>query len=416
MTTMANRYGYGGANVSNVIAGAGVSRPTFYDYFSDRDDCFVATLRDIQMRLLQRVEADVASKPAEQALTSAFGAVVDFATVEPAGALFLMSEAMAGGRAALDARDHAIAELQHVVELAHREIATDAEIPDVSPRIVLGGAFRLLASRLRRGEVALARAREELAQWVDSYRQPAGSLRWQSLMPLPLERGAVPVKPLAAPNSLPPGRPARSTEEVAANRRQRIMYAAAQLAEQKGCNATTIAEITRLAGVDGRAFYAAFADKQDAFMAAHELGVQQVMSTMATAFFTGVRWPERIWQAGGALTSFLQSNPMFAHVGFVEAHAVGPAAVQRVEDSHLTFTIFLQEGYQQQPRRMPPSRLALEAIITSIFEIVYLEARKPGTSGISGMRGHIAFMALAPFLGASEANDFIDQRLAEASS
>jgi len=143
----------------------------------------------------------------------------------------------------------------------------------------------------------------------------------------------------------------------------------------------------------------------------HELGVQQVMSATAGAFFTGASWPERMWEAGRAFTGFLQSNPMIAHVGFVEAYAVGPAAVQRVEDSHVTFTIFLQEGYQQKPRRTPPSRVALEAIITSIFEIVYREVRGRKDARVTGMLGHMAFLALAPFLGPAEANRFIDQKL-----
>lgn len=220
------------------------------------------------------------------------------------------------------------------------------------------------------------------------------------------------IEPLPVPSLLGPGRPGLSKEEVAANHRERILYAAARLAEKKGYSATTIADITRTAGVDGRAFYAAFADKQEAFMAVHELGVQQVMSATAGAFFTGASWPERIWAAGRAFTGFLQSNPMIAHVGFVEAYAVGPAAVQRVEDSHVTFTIFLQEGYQEKPRRTPPSRLALEAIITCIFEIVYREARsRPDDPRVSGMLGHMAFLALAPFLGAVEANAFIGGKL-----
>jgi len=37
MVIAANRDGYAGANVSAVIAEAGVSRPTFYDCFEDRD-------------------------------------------------------------------------------------------------------------------------------------------------------------------------------------------------------------------------------------------------------------------------------------------------------------------------------------------------------------------------------------------
>ncbi len=232
--------------------------------------------------------------------------------------------------------------------------------------------------------------------------QPA-SWRWLSFAPTGTGPSPAPTAQPLAPDA--------PTKDLAANHRQRILYAAAQLAESKGYNATTIADITRLAGVDGRAFYGAFADKQDAFMAVHEIGVQQVMSATAEAFFTGASWPERMWAAGLAFAGFLERNTMIAHVGFVEAYAVGPGAVQRVEDSHVTFTIFLQEGYQQQPARTPPARLALEAIITCIFEIVYRQARASRKPRVSGMLGPMAFLALAPFMGAEEADRLIDRQL-----
>jgi AcrR family transcriptional regulator len=413
MVTTANRDGYAGANVSKVIAEAGVSRPTFYDYFADRDDCFLAALDAIQQRLLRSVRDAVAQRPPEQAIEAGVTAIVTFASNQPAEALFLTSQAMAAGPRALNARDEGICEIEAAIEDARRLAQPTGLSADVSPRVLTGGLYRLLASRLRRGEPGLSRAIDELSAWIASYERPTGEHRWDRLeaTPLPPLSPALTLGPLPAPSPLPPGRPGLSKEEVAANHRQRILHAAAQLAEQKGYNATTIADITRLAGVDGRAFYAAFAEKQEAFMAVHEIGVQHVMSAAAGAFFTGASWPERIWEAGRALTGFLESNPMIAHVGFVEAYAVGPAAVQRVEDSHITFTIFLQEGYQQKPRRTPPSRMALEAIITAIFEIVYREARARKDPQLSGMLGHMAFMALAPFLGAKEADEFIERRL-----
>jgi AcrR family transcriptional regulator len=277
---------------------------------------------------------------------------------------------------------------------------------------VFGGIYRLLGSRLRRGEPGIAGLLGDLLQWIDSYAEPAKEQRWRTLSPgpPPPPSPSVPQAALRAPSALPPGRPGISREQVTANHRLRILFAAARLAEEKGYTATTIADITRLAGVDGRAFYASFTDKQDAFMTVHELGVQQVMSVTASAFFTGANWPERMWEAGRALTQFLEINPLITHVGFVEAYAVGPGAVQRVEDSHITFTIFLQEGLQQRSERTPPPRLALEAIITSIFEIVYHQARASAGPEISGLVGHMVFLALAPFIGAGEANTFIDQK------
>ncbi len=149
-----------------------------------------------------------------------------------------------------------------------------------------------------------------------------------------------------------------SKQEIAENHRLRIMFAAAQLAEGKGYTATTVADITRRADIDGRAFYAQFTAKQDAFMAIHELGFQEVMAITAGAFFAAETWPERSWQAARAFTQYLERNPTLTHVGFVEAYAVGRAAAQRVEDSHTAFTIFLQEGFQHHPQENPPSRAA----------------------------------------------------------
>lgn len=413
MVTTANRAGYAGANVSKVIAEAGVSRPTFYEYFEDRDSCFREALQDIQQRLLLAIRDALALHPPQQAIQATLAAIIEFASAEPAQALFLTSQAMAAGARALDARDEGIAAIEQAIDAAQQQLNAADMSPDVSPRVLIGGLYRLLASRLRRGEPDLGKAIDELTAWASSYARPIGTHSWRSLMPrrAPAGRADLALGPLPAPGPLPPGRPALSREEVAANHRDRILHAAAQLAEQKGYNATTIADITRNAGVDGRAFYAAFADKQEAFMAVHEIGVQHVMSATAGAFFTGSSWPERIWEGGRAFAGFLERNPMIAHVGFVEAYAVGPAAVQRVEDSHVTFTIFLQEGYQRKPRPKPPTRLALEAIITSIFEIVYREARRSEDPRPTDMLGHMAFLALAPFLGAEDANEFINGRL-----
>jgi AcrR family transcriptional regulator len=414
MVATANRAGYAGANVSKVIAEAGVSRPTFYEYFDDRDDCFREALQEIQQRLLLTIREALAQHPPQQAIQASLAAIIEFASAEPAQALFLTSQAMAAGPLVLDARDEGIAAIEQTIDAAQQRLDPADITPDVSPRVLVGGLYRLLASRLRRGEPGLGKATDELTAWASSYARPIGTHSWRSLTPRPAPAAPADLAlgPLPAPGPLPPGRPALSKEEVAANHRDRILHAAAQLAEQKGYNAATIADITRKAGVDGRAFYAAFADKQDAFMAVHEIGVQHVMSATAAAFFTGTSWPERIWEGGRAFAGFLERNPMIAHVGFVEAYAVGPAAVQRVEDSHVTFTIFLQEGYQQQsPPKPSPSRLALEAIITSIFEIVYREARRSGDPRPTDMLGHMAFLALAPFLGAEDASEFINERL-----
>lgn len=418
MITAANRDGYARTNVSGVIAEAGISRRTYYEHFADKDDCFLAAVADVHGRVLRDVRRAVREQPPERALAATIGALVHFVSYEPAMGRFLINEPMAGGAAALDARDRGIAALARLVDRSYHELDPATGVPDFSTHALIGGIYRLLASRLRRGERDLTGVQGDLLAWTRAYEQPLGKHRWR-----PLKLAASPSRspfvhsaPLRGPDPLPPGRTRLSEQEVAANQRQRIMFAAARLAEEKGYTATTIGDITKLARIDGRVFYAMFADKQDAFMAVHELGVQQVMAVTADAFFAGTTWPERNWEAGRAFTQFLERNPLIANVGFVEAYAVGPGAAQRVEDSHTAFAMLLQEGYQYVSADARPPRLVLEAIITTIFEIVYSRARSAAKPRLAGLLPHLTFLVLSPFLGPAQANAFIDQKLEAASA
>ncbi len=414
MVAAANRDGYAGASVGAVIAQAGVSRPTFYEYFEDRDDCFLATITDVHERLLHDVQSAVAASPAEAALESAISATLRFALADPAGARFLMKESLAGGPQALDARDRGIAQTAKLVEVALKRAPAPSAIPDVPVAAVLGGVHRVLASRLRRGERALGALEQELLDWVASYAQPAAEQRWRKLTPArePDRSPYLPPISLRAPPPLGQGRPRLSREEIAENHRQRIMFATSQVVQEHGYTAATVAEIASAADVDTRVFYRHFADKQEAFSAIHELGFQYLLAASAGAFFAGKSWPERIWEAFRAATQSIEETPTFAHVGFVEAYAVGARGIQRVEDSHSAFTIFLQEGYRHQDDRKTP-RVAPEAIITTIFEILYLQTRARVKPKTATLLPHLVHMCLVPFIGAGEANEFIDAQLAK---
>jgi AcrR family transcriptional regulator len=411
MVAVANQNGHAGAPVSAVIARAGVSRPTFYDYFSDRDHCFLAALEDAHGRLLARIHGAIAEDLPERALQSAVRALVGFAVAEPVAARFVFCEALAGGPAALRARDRGLVEIEHAIDAAHTRSAPNAEIPDVCSGALLGGTHRLLASRLRRGEPDVSRLLDALLNWVDSYARPAAEHRWRALTPgrAPTPSASVPTVPLAAPARIAPGRSRISEQRVAENHWMRILFAAAQLAERKGYEASTTGEIMQLAGVDGRSFYGLFANKHDAFMAVHELGLQQMLTLTAEAFFTGASWPERLWEAGRAFTQFLELNPLIAHVGFVESHGAGADAVQRIEDSHVAFTVFLEEG-RRFASRATPSRLALEAIVTTLFEIVYRQSRGQPKPQLSSLLAHMAALCLTPFIGVVEAERVIDRQ------
>jgi len=413
MRNVAAGQGYAAANVSKVIAHAGVSRPTFYDYFADKDDCFLAAIADSQRRLLADIRQAVHSQAPERAASATIQALTGFASSEPAIARLLMNETMAGGHLAMDARDAGIAEIGRVIEDAYDQVSPATAIPDLSSRMMIGAIYRLIAPRLRRGEPGLSGLLGDLLGWLGSYEQPAGEHRWRALQPAPPPAlsPALRDSPMLPPPPLPPGRPRLSKEEVAHNHRQRILFAIAQVTDEKSYGATTVADITKVAGVDQRAFYRLFADKQQAFAAAHELYFQHIMAATARAFFTGANWPERVWEAARGLTQSVEQTPTLAHLGLVEVHAAGPAAVQRLEDSIIAFTLFLQEGYQYASPIPPPSGLALEAIAATSFEIAYHQIRQSRARELTGWLPHLTHLSLAPFLGPAEANRFLDEKM-----
>jgi AcrR family transcriptional regulator len=415
MVAAANRGGYVGATVSEVIAQAGVSRPTFYDYFADRDECFVACAEDVRSQLLGEVRGAVQGGAPEDALAGAIEGLVAFAVAEPAQARFLTSEVLAGTAAALDVRDKGVAEIAQLIDRVSGRASAERPMPDLPVAVAIGAIQRLLGSRLRRGERALGTTLEDLLGWSQSYARPARASRWHTLT----TTGAIapspflPTTPAHAPARLGRGRPRLPEEQVAENHRGRIMFATAQTIAERGYAAATIAEITKLAGVDGRAFYRLFNDKQEVFDAIYEQGLQYTMARVARAYFAGESWPERMWEALRVITQSAQSNPAGTNLGLIAAYAVSPAAAQRAEDARATFTVFLQEGYRYEQHDGQPSAVALEAIAASVFELVYRRARERASRDTARLLPHLAHLCLTPFMGVEDAELFIEEKLSD---
>jgi AcrR family transcriptional regulator len=411
MIAAACRDGYSGATVSTVITHAGVSRPTFYDYFVDKDDCFLAAHRDISERLMVHIQTAVEQAPPGQAPQVAIRRLLERAEEEPARAQFIANEAMAGGPRALDARDNTISEIEQIIEKARADIPSTTPSPDLPTRAIVGAAHWLLSQRLRRGEHSFTQLADELEDWIESYDRPAGERRWWSLTPetIPEPSPYVSELPDRPPPPIPSGRTRLSSSEIAQNQRWRILFATAETAALKGYTATTVTDIAALARVDKRVFYTHFRDKQQAFLAAHELAFKQTMALAARGFFSADSWPERVWQAIHAASQFIATHPI-AYLVHVESHAVGSPAIQRVDDSHSAFMIFLQGGNQHSAQ--PQSRTAMEAIIAAIFEIGYQQFRhREDARRLPRFAYHATYICLAPFLGPDAAGDFIDSKL-----
>jgi AcrR family transcriptional regulator len=416
MMEVAVQDGYAAATVARVIAHAGVSRPTFYDYFEGRQACFLAVHRKLTAELVERFRMAIAREDPARSVSVAVATLVELAGAEPVAARFLLHETTAANTEALDERDGTIAELARIVEHALAQAPPREPTPDMFAPALIGGVYRLLALRLRRGERDLSPLADELERWLAAYERPTCEHRWRSLKDGPAPAASPPVGQTALypPPPLPSGRMALTSEEVSYNHRERIMFACVRMACEKGYATTTIADIAAAAHVDRRVFYKHFRDKQEAYQAALEHVFQRSIAATATGFFSAPTWPERVWEAGHAFTQFLAYNPALTQFGFIDAYSIGPAAVRRFEDLRTAYTIFLQEGRQHAHDGVPaPTDTALEAIAATVFEVIYHEVRRGRTDRLTYLLPQVAHLCLTPVLGPEETDELVDSKLGE---
>jgi AcrR family transcriptional regulator len=411
--------GYEAVTITRIVTAAGVSRPAFYEHFASKQACFLTALQDVEVQLLASVAAQIARRGPQSAAPASIVALAQFAQAHSALARPIMNETMAAGPGARDARDRAIGKIARLIDDSHESVARSEPVPALPAQILVGGVFRVLARRLQQEHADLVAVAQDLVNWAVSYSQPAGEQRWRSVRRNP----ATPRSPfllqgaLRAPAARAPGSSRRRAAHAAHDHRLRIILAAAEIVRQDGYEAASVARIARTAGVEPRVFYQLFEGKQDAFRAVHEFAFQRTMAACAGAYFAVEDWPARIWEAARAGMQRLDQDRVLAHASLVESHAGGPDAARRFDELVAGFTIFLQEGYQYQPAHgIAPSRVALEAIAQTNFEMLYREARNTTGASMSPLAAQFTYICLAPFLGPARAGELIDETLAKTPS
>lgn len=146
--------GFRELNVQDVLDRAGVSRPTFYQHFGNKEDCFLVAFDAAAERLKERL-ADAAENGGEgwrERLRSVLEELLRFIAEEPDAALTLVVEARSASAAALNRRD---ALLDHFAACLDSEVRTELADPaGVSPIAAagtIGGIEALLYNRLSDG-------------------------------------------------------------------------------------------------------------------------------------------------------------------------------------------------------------------------------------------------------------------------
>jgi AcrR family transcriptional regulator len=98
--------GYAGATIDDIVRGAGVSKKTFYDHFSDKLDCFLAAYEAASDELLGRLrEAQSSPSGWLERTRAGIVAYLRWLAAEPALARVFLIEVAAAGPVAAERRE-----------------------------------------------------------------------------------------------------------------------------------------------------------------------------------------------------------------------------------------------------------------------------------------------------------------------
>jgi AcrR family transcriptional regulator len=143
--------GYGRATVAAVIARAGVSRKTFYEHFSDREDSFLAAYDAILAKFLERVISAYQQPELEwpARVRAAIVTLLALLAAEPAFARLCIVEVLAAGERAHDRYNSAVSQLAGLLDQGRNQLPDSDEVPaDTAATVIEGSAFLIRAEIL----------------------------------------------------------------------------------------------------------------------------------------------------------------------------------------------------------------------------------------------------------------------------
>jgi len=172
--TVVSEQGWSDVTVAQIAGRARVSRRTFYDLFSDRDDCLLAMLDDT----VSRIEAELATTGVEGSwrdrVREGLWTILSFFDREPVLAGVCVVQALRGGPVVLERREEIFKRLAAVLDEGRGESARE-HASGLTAEGLVGAAFTIVHARLLRadGECLTGLAGELMSMIVLPYLGPA---------------------------------------------------------------------------------------------------------------------------------------------------------------------------------------------------------------------------------------------------
>ena len=152
MAQVCAEHGAANVTVAHIVERAGVSRRTFYELFSDRDDCLLAGIEEGLARVASRV-VPAYEQPGKwrERIRASLVELLSFLDSDPGTGRLVIVETLGAGREALGRRGHVLAQVIDAVHEGRLEAKAGLDPTRLTAEGVVGGVLSVLQGRLVEG-------------------------------------------------------------------------------------------------------------------------------------------------------------------------------------------------------------------------------------------------------------------------
>lgn len=198
---------------------------------------------------------------------------------------------------------------------------------------------------------------------------------------------------------LPRGRHGLPRELVARSQHERLVAAVIRVTAAKGYQATSVADILKAAGVGRESFYRYFENKEDCFLSANDVLIDNLEAEIVAAYDQSLPWPARVRAGLAATLDWLAADPDVTRVMMIEMGTVGPVARKRFRETFHRFTRLLDDGTEVADTAavvLPDlARIAGGAVFAQVYE----EVAMGDVGTLPGLLPKLTYELLLPFVG-----------------
>jgi AcrR family transcriptional regulator len=145
--------GYRAVTVADIVRRAGIARNTFYENFSSKQDCFLATQEYAVEEALRRVvDAATAVESWQARVDAGLAAFLDYVASEPALARTCIVESLSAGPASLERYEESLLSFVPLFRIGRKVSPHGDELPETLEETIIGGIFWVIYNRIIRGE------------------------------------------------------------------------------------------------------------------------------------------------------------------------------------------------------------------------------------------------------------------------